>query len=185
MLGIWKNEASFKASYFSKFNGYYLSGDGDYKDEDDYIYITGRVDDVINVAGHRLSTAEMEEIVASHQSGAECAVIGVNDDLKGQNPLALVATKLEVEMEHFQLEQEIVKLVRQQIGSVASLRNVVIVDRLPKTRSGKTLRKLTWSIADGENFQILPTIEDETIINQIIEVFKKYEIGVYNNKNGI
>lgn len=182
LLDLWKDNSRFKAGYLDKFPGYYFSGDGGFKDEDDYIYITGRVDDVINVAGHRLSTAEMEEIVASHQSVAECAVIGINDDLKGQNPLALVVTKLEVEMEHFQLEQEIVKLVRQQIGSVASLRNVVIVDRLPKTRSGKTLRKLMRSIADGENFQIPSTIDDETIIDQIIEVFKKYEIGVYNKK---
>ena len=185
LLNLWNDDPRFKAGYLNKFPGYYFSGDGGYKDEDDYIYITGRVDDVINVAGHRLSTAEMEEIVASHQSVAECAVIGINDDLKGQTPLALVVTKLGIEMEHFQLEQEIVKLVRQQIGAVASLRNVVIVDRLPKTRSGKTLRKLMRSIADGENFQIPSTIDDETIIDEIIEVLKKYEIGVYNNKIGI
>jgi propionyl-CoA synthetase len=166
----------------NKFPGYYFSGDGGFKDEDDYIYITGRVDDVINVAGHRLSTVEMEEIVASHHSVAECAVIGINDELKGQTPLALVVTKLGEEIEHFQLEQEIVKLVRQQIGAVASLRNVVIVDRLPKTRSGKILRKLMRSIADGENFQIPSTIDDEAIVDEIIEVLKKYEIGVYNKK---
>jgi propionyl-CoA synthetase len=124
----------------------------------------------------------MEEIVASHHSVAECAVIGINDDLRGQIPLALVVTKLGEEIEHFQLEQEIVKLVRQQIGAVASLRNVVIVERLPKTRSGKTLRKLMRSIADGENFQIPSTIDDETIVDEIIEVLMKYEIGVYNKK---
>ena len=184
LLDLWNDNPRFKAGYLNKFPGYYFSGDGGYKDEDDYIYITGRVDDVINVAGHRLSTAEMEEIVASHHSVAECAVIGINDDLKGQTPLALVVTKHGDEIEHFQLEQEIIKLVRQQIGAVASLRNVVIVERLPKTRSGKILRKLMRSIADGENFQIPSTIDDETIVEEITEVLKKYEIGVYTkNKN--
>ncbi len=182
LLDLWNDNPRFKAGYLNKFPGYYFSGDGGYKDEDDYIYITGRVDDVINVAGHRLSTAEMEEIVASHLSVAECAVIGIHDDLKGQTPLALVVTKLGDELEHFQLEQEIVKLVRHQIGAVASLRNVVIVERLPKTRSGKILRKLMRSIADGENFQIPSTIDDETIVEEITDVLKKYEIGVYNKK---
>ncbi len=183
LLDLWNDNPRFKAGYLQKFPGYYFSGDGGFKDEDDYIYITGRVDDVINVAGHRLSTAEMEEIVASHHSVAECAVIGINDELKGQTPLALVVTKLGEDIEHFQLEQEIVKLVRQKIGAVASLRNVVIVERLPKTRSGKTLRKLMRSIADGENYQIPSTIDDQSIVDEIIGVLKKYEIGVYNNTN--
>ena len=182
LMDLWNDNPRFKAGYLNKFPGYYFSGDGGFKDEDDYIFITGRVDDVINVAGHRLSTAEMEEIVASHHSVAECAVIGINDALKGQTPLALVVTKLDAEIEHFQLEQEIIKLVRQQIGAVASLRNVVIVERLPKTRSGKTLRKLMRSIADGENYQIPSTIDDESIVDEIIAVLKKYEIGVYNTK---
>jgi propionyl-CoA synthetase len=182
LMDLWNDNPRFKAGYLNKFPGYYFSGDGGFKDEDDYIFITGRVDDVINVAGHRLSTAEMEEIVASHHSVAECAVIGINDALKGQTPLALVVTKLDAEIEHFQLEQEIIKLVRQQIGAVASLRNVVIVDRLPKTRSGKTLRKLMRSIADGENYQIPSTIDDESIVEEINTVLKKYEIGVYNTK---
>ncbi|HLF52841.1 acetate--CoA ligase [Flavobacterium sp.] len=182
MLDIWNDTPRFKAGYLQKYPGYYFSGDGGFKDEDDYIFITGRVDDVINVAGHRLSTAEMEEIVASHNSVAECAVIGINDALKGQIPLALVVIKLGETMEHFQLEQEIVQLVRQQIGAVASLRNVVIVQRLPKTRSGKILRKLMRSIADGDNFQIPSTIDDESIIEEIREVLTKYEIGVYNLK---
>ncbi len=180
MLGIWENEARFKAGYFSKFDGYYLSGDGGYKDEDGYIFITGRTDDVINVAGHRLSTAEMEEVVASHHSVAECAVIGIQDELKGQIPSALVVTKSGDEIEHYQLEQEIIKLVRQQIGAVASLRNVVIVQRLPKTRSGKILRKLMRSITDGDEFQIPSTIDDESIVEEIVTTLKKYKIGVYN-----
>ena len=183
MLGIWENEARFKAGYFSKFDGYYLSGDGGYKDEDGYIFITGRTDDVINVAGHRLSTAEMEEVVASHQAVAECAVIGIHDDLKGQIPLALVVIKSGDKIEHYQLEQEIIKLVRQQIGAVTSLRNVIIVQRLPKTRSGKILRKLMRNIADGEKFQIPSTIDDESIVDEIATVLQKYEIGIYDKKS--
>ncbi|WP_348812976.1 acetate--CoA ligase [Flavobacterium maritimum] len=179
LLDLWKDNPRFQAGYLNKFPGYYFSGDGGFKDEDDYIFITGRVDDVINVAGHRLSTAEMEEIVASHHAVAECAVIGINDELKGQTPLALVVTKHGEEIEHYQLEQEVIKLVRQQIGAVASLRNVVIVERLPKTRSGKILRKLMRSIADGGDFQIPSTIDDETIVGEIIEVLTKYQIGVY------
>jgi propionyl-CoA synthetase len=173
MLGIWDNEERFQASYFSKFDGYYLSGDGGYKDEEDYIFITGRTDDVINVAGHRLSTAEMEEVVASHHSVAECAVIGINDELKGQVPMALAVIKTGETIEPFQLEYEIIQLIRSQIGAVASLRNVVVVQRLPKTRSGKILRKLLRSIVDGESFQIPSTIDDETIIEEIIAVLEK------------
>ena len=179
LLDIWNDNERFRAGYLNKFSGYYFSGDGGYKDEDGYIYITGRVDDVINVSGHRLSTAEMEEIVASHHSVAECAVIGINDELKGQIPLALVVTKLGEEIEHFQLQHEVVKLVREQIGAVASLRDVVVVNRLPKTRSGKILRKLLRSIADGENFQIPSTIDDEAIIGEVREVLELAKIGSF------
>lgn len=183
LLDLWKDTERFKAGYLNKFPGFYFSGDGGYKDENGYIFITGRVDDVINVAGHRLSTAEMEEIVSSHASVAECAVIGIHDDLKGQIPLALVVTKSGEKMEHYQLEQEIVKLVRQQIGAVAALRNVVMVQRLPKTRSGKILRKLMRSIVDGESFQIPSTIDDESIVDEIIQDLTKYEIGIYKVNN--
>lgn len=182
LLDLWKDNARFQSDYLTKFPGFYFSGDGGFKDEDNYIFITGRVDDVINVAGHRLSTSEMEEIVASHSSVAECAVVGINDALKGQVPLAFVVTKLGETMEHFQLEQEIVQLVRKQIGAVASLRNVVIVQRLPKTRSGKILRKLMRSIADGDNFQVPSTIDDENIVDEIIAVLTKYEIGSFGLK---
>ena len=182
LLDLWKDNTRFRAGYLEQFPGYYFSGDGGYKDHEDYIFITGRVDDVINVAGHRLSTSEMEEIVSSHPSVAECAVVGINDALKGQIPLALVVLKLNEDGEHYPLEQEIVKLVRQQIGAVASLRNVVIVDRLPKTRSGKTLRKLLRSIADGDSFQIPSTIDDESIVAEIEAVLKKQEIGIYIKK---
>lgn len=179
LLDLWKDNERFQAGYLNKFPGYYFSGDGGFKDEEDYIFITGRVDDVINVAGHRLSTAEMEEIVASHHAIAECAVIGINDELKGQIPLGLVVTKSGESIEHFQLEHEVVQLVRAQIGAVASLRNVVIVQRLPKTRSGKILRKLLRSIVDGEHFQVPSTIDDEAIIDEVKLEFQKYKIGSF------
>ena len=179
LLDLWKDNKRFKAGYLNKFPGYYFSGDGGFKDNEDYIYITGRVDDVINVAGHRLSTAEMEEIVASHHSVAECAVIGINDELKGQIPLALVVAKSGESIEHFQLQHEVVQLVREQIGAVASLRDVVIVQRLPKTRSGKILRKMMRSIADGEQFQVPSTIDDEAIIDEIRDVLAHAKIGCF------
>lgn len=179
LLDLWGDHERFKAGYLNKFPGYYFSGDGGYKDEENYIFITGRVDDVINVAGHRLSTAEMEEIVASHASVAECAVIGINDELKGQIPLALVVLKTNDAVEHFQLETEVVQLIRKQIGAVASLRNVIIIQRLPKTRSGKIVRKLLRSIVDGEPFQIPSTIEDESVIEEVCEELKKYKIGSF------
>jgi propionyl-CoA synthetase len=174
MLDLWNDSPRFKSGYLSTFPGYYFSGDGGFKDAEDYIFITGRVDDVINVAGHRLSTAEMEEIVSSHHSVAECAVIGVHDELRGQVPLAMVVTKTGETIEHFQLEYEIVHLIRDQIGAVACLRNVLVVQRLPKTRSGKILRKLLRSIVDKENYQIPSTIDDEAIIDEIVDVIEKY-----------
>lgn len=179
LMDLWKDNNRFKEGYLNKFPGYYFSGDGGYIDEDGYVFITGRVDDVINVAGHRLSTAEMEEIVASHKTVAECAVIGINDELKGQIPLALVVIKAGEDIENFQLEYEIVHLVREQIGAVASLKNVVIVQRLPKTRSGKILRKLLRNIADGVSFQIPSTIDDEKIIDEINAVFSTHKIGSF------
>ena len=179
MLDLWNDNQRFQEGYLNKFPGYYFSGDGGYKDDENYIFITGRVDDVINVAGHRLSTAEMEEIVSSHLSVAECAVVGINDDLKGQIPLALVVVKHGDNMEHFQLQHEVVQLVREQIGAVASLRDVVVVERLPKTRSGKILRKLLRSIADGTEFQIPSTIDDEAIIDEIRSDFEKSKIGSF------
>lgn len=179
LLDIWEDHPRFEAGYLSKFPGYYFSGDGGFKDEDGYLFITGRVDDVINVAGHRLSTAEMEEIVAAHHSVAECAVIGINDELKGQIPLALVVTKTGESIEHFQLQHEVVQKVREQIGAVASLKDVMVVQRLPKTRSGKILRKLLRSIVDGVDYQIPSTIDDEAIIDEIVEVVSQHKIGSF------
>ena len=177
LMNIWGNPERFKAGYLERFPGYYFSGDGGYKDEEGYVYITGRVDDVINVAGHRLSTADMEEIVATHPSIAECAVIGIHDDLKGQIPLALAVTKSDNELAESVIQDEIVRDVRRVIGAVASLKQVLIVDRLPKTRSGKILRKLLRSMADNEDFKVPSTIDDPFIIDEITEIFKTHKVG--------
>lgn len=174
LMTVYHNPERFHGSYLEKFPGYYFSGDGGYKDEEGYVFITGRVDDVINVAGHRLSTADMEEIVASHPAVAECAVIGVNDDLKGQIPFAMVVIKSGEDIESFQLEYEIIQLVREKIGAVASMKNVMIVQRLPKTRSGKILRKILRNIVDGIEFQTPSTIDDETILAEIEETLEEY-----------
>jgi len=179
MMDLWNDHKRFRDGYLERFPGYYFSGDGGFKDIENYVFITGRVDDVINIAGHRLSTAEMEEIVSSHHSVAECAVVGINDTLKGQVPLALVVIKHGEIIEHFQLQHEVVHLVRDQIGAVASLRDVVIVERLPKTRSGKILRKLIRNIADGVTFQIPSTIDNEDIIGEITEIFINSKIGIF------
>ncbi|RLD20238.1 MAG: propionyl-CoA synthetase, partial [Bacteroidetes bacterium] len=135
MLGLWRDPAKFQETYLSQFEGYYFSGDGGYKDEDGYVFITGRIDDIINVAGHRLSTADMEEIVASHPSVAECAVFGVHCDLKGEKPMGLVVLKAGETIDHNVLQHEIVQEVRATIGAVASFKEVVVVKHLPKTRS--------------------------------------------------
>jgi propionyl-CoA synthetase len=177
LLNIWGNPERFFAGYLERFPGYYFSGDGGYKDTDGYVYITGRVDDVINVAGHRLSTADMEEVVASHASVAECAVIGIHDDLKGQIPLALAVTKSGNEIAESVIQEEVVLSVRKKIGAVASLRQVIIVERLPKTRSGKILRKLLRSIADQENYKIPSTIDDPLIIDEITHKLKTHKVG--------
>ncbi len=175
LLGVWKDFDRFQDSYLSQFDGYYFSGDGAIVDEDGYVFITGRVDDVINVAGHRLSTSEMEEVVSSHPDVAECAVVGIDDDLKGQIPFASVVIKNGSEISDEQVEKEVIQKVREKIGAVASLKNVMVVKRLPKTRSGKTLRKLIRTILDGKEFQIPSTIDDETIIDELIEKIKIYK----------
>ncbi|PIE49387.1 MAG: propionyl-CoA synthetase [Flavobacteriales bacterium] len=177
LKSIWGNPERFKEGYLKPFPGYYLSGDGGYKDEDGYVFITGRVDDVINVAGHRLSTADMEEIVASHPSVAECAVIGIRNELKGQIPLALVVTKSDNITAESVIEDEVIKEVRTQIGAVASLKRVIVVNRLPKTRSGKILRKLLRSIADKDEIRIPSTIDDPAIIDEITNVFISHKVG--------
>ncbi|MDY2586724.1 acetate--CoA ligase [Winogradskyella aquimaris] len=181
LLNLWGNPQRFKSGYLDKFPGYYFSGDGGYKDEDGYVFITGRVDDIINVAGHRLSTAEMEEIVASHHAVAECAVFGVHCDLKGQKPLGLIVLKTGDEQDENQISKEIIQDVRHEIGAVAAFRDVLVVKRLPKTRSGKILRKLLRNISDDLEYNVPSTIEDVTIISEIESVYKKNQIGIHKN----
>ncbi|WP_374459533.1 AMP-binding protein [Chryseobacterium taeanense] len=176
LLGIWNDDERFKKSYLSQYQGYYFSGDGAIKDEDGYVFITGRVDDVINVAGHRLSTSEMEEIVSSHPDVAECAVVGIDDELKGQVPFATVVVKNGSAISEEQLEKDIVQMVRENIGAVACLKSVMTVKRLPKTRSGKILRKLIRTLLDGREFQIPPTIDDENIIGEIQQKIQQYKV---------
>lgn len=164
---IWNNNDRFVSSYLTAFPGYYHTGDGGYKDEDNYVYITGRTDDVINVSGHRLSTGEMEEVVSAHAAVAECAVIGIADELKGQVPVGLIVLKAGVEVEEAQLEQELVAMVREQVGALACFRRAVVVQRLPKTRSGKILRAILRKIAANEDYKMPSTIDDESILPEI------------------
>ena len=175
---IWGDIDRFKSSYLEVFPGYYTSGDGGYIDEDGYVFIMGRTDDVINVAGHRLSTGEMEEVVAMHEAVAECCVIGINDDLKGQLPLGLVLLKNGYEDQADSVQEELIALVRQEIGALACFKIAMVVPKLPKTRSGKILRKLLRQIASGEEFNIPSTIDDPNSIYDIQELMAERGIIV-------
>ena len=169
---LWNAEERYKKSYLTTFPGYYETGDAGYKDEDGYLYIMARTDDVINVAGHRLSTGAMEEVLASHPDVAECAVIGVTDQLKGQLPLGLLCLNAGCERDNVEVVAEAVKLVRERIGPVAAFKLAVVVDRLPKTRSGKILRGTMVSIADGKDYKLPATIDDPAILEEITEALK-------------
>ena len=162
---LWGDDQRYIDSYLSIFPGMYASGDGGYLDEDGYVYIMGRTDDVINVAGHRLSTGSLEAVVATHELVAECAVIGVADSIKGQIPKAFVVLKSGAQVDAEDLRKEIVALVRKEVGPVAALNEVVIVPGLPKTRSGKVLRKTMRGIADGKQVDVPSTIEDVSILD--------------------
>lgn len=165
---IWGDDQRFAGSYLSDFKGYYSSGDGGYKDDDGYVFIMGRTDDVINVAGHRLSTGEMEEIVAMDPAVAECAVIGIADELKGQIPLGLVIIKDGIDVDEAELSARLVQRVRDEIGAVACLKQIHVVPRLPKTRSGKILRRLLRQLADGEQDVSIPsTIDDPNCVDEL------------------
>ena len=164
---LWNAEDRFRKSYLSRFPGYYETGDAGMKDEDGYVWIMARTDDVINVAGHRLSTGGMEEVLASHPDVAECAVIGVADQIKGQLPMGFVCLTKGVDRPHDKIEAECVRLVREKIGPVAAFKLVAVVDRLPKTRSGKILRATMAKIADGKDFKMPATIDDPAILDEI------------------
>jgi propionyl-CoA synthetase len=167
---IWGNFNRYKEGYLTEFPGYYSSGDGGYIDEDGYLFVMGRTDDVINVAGHRLSTGEMEEVLASHDAVAECSVIGVHDSLKGQVPIGLALLKDGETISEADLQGELVAMVRKEIGAVACLKQTIIVPRLPKTRSGKILRKVLRQIADNQEFSVPSTIDDPASIAEIKEI---------------
>ncbi|MCC4854769.1 propionyl-CoA synthetase [Vibrio lentus] len=170
---VWRNHDRFESGYLSQFPGYYVSGDGGYLDEDGYLFIMGRIDDVINVAGHRLSTGEMEEIVGGHPAIAECAVVGIHDDLKGQLPLGLVVLKDGVKVDCIELQAELVGKVRNEIGAVACFKQALVVERLPKTRSGKILRRTIRQIAEGEQYVVPSTIDDPASLEEISEALRK------------
>ena len=164
---LWGDDERFVASYLNAYEGYYLSGDGGYLDEDGYLFVMGRTDDVINVAGHRLSTGSMESVIATHPAVAECAVIGAADPMKGQRPRGFVVLKSGVEDDPDDIARELIAMVRDQIGAVAAFKDVQVVGGLPKTRSGKILRKTMREIADGKEAHIPSTIEDAGVLDKM------------------
>jgi propionyl-CoA synthetase len=170
---LWHADERYRQSYLSRYPGWYLTGDAGYKDADGYLYIMSRIDDVINVAGHRLSTGAMEEVLAGHKDVAECAVIGVADQLKGELPLGLVVLKAGVARDPATIRDELVAKVRDQIGPVAAFKLVAVVSRLPKTRSGKILRGTMKKLADNSEFKVPATIDDPVILDEIAESLKE------------
>ena len=180
---LWNDDKRFRDSYLSKYPGYYLTGDGGIIDEDGYVFVMGRVDDVINVAGHRLSTGQMEELIASHPAVAECAVVGIDDELRGQVPVGFAVLKDGTKISQDQLEQEMVGIIRKEIGAVACFKQSVIVSRLPKTRSGKILRKTIRQLAKGGKVPAPPTIDDPAILGEICQVLESCGIGSFASKS--
>lgn len=170
---LWQAPERFRESYLAAYPGYYFSGDGGYQDADGWFYITGRIDDVINVAGHRLSTADMEEIVASHPAVAECAVIGVEDTLKGQVPMGFVVLKAGVEITDETLAAELAQMVRERLGAIACYKTTLNIKRLPKTRSGKILRRIMRCLSDDKPYTVPSTIEDITVLDELKSVLQQ------------
>ncbi|MGF1614056.1 MAG: propionyl-CoA synthetase [Gammaproteobacteria bacterium] len=166
---LWNDDVLYRRTYLEAYPGYYLTGDAGYRDQDGYVFVMSRTDDVINVAGHRLSTGAMEEVLASHPDVAECAVVGIADTLKGQLPLGFVVLKAGVERPTGVIKQELLQLVRRRIGAVAALKDALLVQRLPKTRSGKILRSTMQKIADGIAYQVPATIDDPVVLEEIAE----------------
>jgi propionyl-CoA synthetase len=164
---LWGDDDRFVSSYLSAHEGYYLTGDGGYLDEDGYLYVMGRTDDVINVAGHRLSTGSIEAAIAQHPAVAECAVIGAADAMKGQLPRGFVVLKAGVEAAPETVARELIALVRDEVGAVAAFKDVQVVEALPKTRSGKILRKTMREIADGQEPHVPSTIEDAGVLDTL------------------
>jgi propionyl-CoA synthetase len=169
---LWNADERYRQAYLARYPGYYLTGDAGYRDEDGYLYIMSRIDDVINVAGHRLSTGAMEEVLASHRDVAECAVIGVADQLKGELPMGFVVLKAGVARPEGDIARELVQKVRDEIGPVAAFKLVSVVRRLPKTRSGKILRGTMKKLADGAEAKVPATIDDPAILGEIAEALR-------------
>ena len=169
---LWRNDERFLKSYMTTFPGYYETSDGGYIDEDGYVYVMGRMDDVINIAGHRLSTGAMEEIIANHPDVAECAVFGTDDQLKGQLPVGLFVVKAGVNRDPAEIKTELVKMVRESIGPIACFKEASQVIRLPKTRSGKILRGTMRSISNNKDYNMPSTIDDPAIIGEITETLR-------------
>jgi propionyl-CoA synthetase len=179
---LWNNDARYVKSYLTEFPGHYATADAGYMDEDGYVYIMARTDDVINVAGHRLSTGGMEEVLAKHPDVAECAVVGVHDDFKGQLPVGFIVLKMGVTKSNEQIVKEVVGMVRDQIGPVAAFKTATVVDRLPKTRSGKILRGTIQKIADNEPWKMPATIDDPAILDEITQALKS--VGYASARKG-
>jgi len=169
---LWNAEERFKSAYLEEFPGYYQTADAGFIDEDGYLFIMARTDDIINVAGHRLSTGGMEEVVAAHKDVAECAVVGLADEMKGQSPCGFLVLNAGVTRDHDEIKKEVVKLVREKIGPVAAFKEALVVKRLPKTRSGKILRSTMQKIADGIEWKMPATIDDPAILDEIKEVLE-------------
>ena len=164
---LWQAEERYRDTYLSRFPGYYETADAGFVDESGYVFVMARTDDIINVAGHRLSTGALEEVLAAHPDVAECAVIGACDDLRGQLPIGFLVLKAGVDRGEDEIVPEAVQLVRERIGPVAAFMTAVVVDRLPKTRSGKILRGTMRRIADGEAYKVPATIDDPAILDEI------------------
>jgi propionyl-CoA synthetase len=173
---LWNADERFRETYLSEFPGYYQTADAGYIDEAGYVFVMARTDDIINVAGHRLSTGAMEEVLAAHPDVAECAVIGVADELKGQLPFGLLVLKAGVERPSDEIVAEVVQLVRERIGPVAAFKSAVIVERLPKTRSGKILRSTMRRIADGDEYTVPATIDDPAILDEIADAMESRRV---------
>jgi propionyl-CoA synthetase len=170
---LWQQDGRFHESYLEEYPGYYKTADAGFIDEDGYLFIMSRTDDIINVAGHRLSTGGMEEVLSAHPDVAECAVVGIKDDLKGEVPCGFVVLKMGVNRHPSEIEKEIVALVREKIGPVAAFKLAITVNRLPKTRSGKILRGTIKKIADRDAWSMPATIDDPAILDEIAAALKE------------
>jgi propionyl-CoA synthetase len=175
---LWQKDGRFRESYLGEFPGYYKTADAGFIDEDGYVYVMGRTDDIINVAGHRLSTGGVEEVVASHQDVAECAVLGIKDEIKGEVPCGFIVLKAGVNRPPAEIEKEVVDLVRDKVGSIAAFKLAIAVARLPKTRSGKILRGTIKKIADREPWTMPATIDDPAILDEIKDALKEKGVAV-------